>query len=107
MKRLLLLTLLISTPAHAKTQAETCKEVEENAQATMTLRQWQVKSMAEQMERANSLFTADDIVGIATKQLIIDAYSLPVYETPEMQQIAITEFANQAMVQCYKTTPKE
>lgn len=95
MKKLLLITALLSTSAIANTQNEefkTCKSLEILAGTIMKARQ-DNRSMSDLLEvtRGNKIATA----------LVTDAYRQPAYVTEANKSVAVQEFKNAIFKFCY------
>jgi len=88
--------LAASSSAAASTSTETCKSISGVAQEVMKSRQQGIL-MAELME-----VEVSDLIKPLMHQYIVRAYETPRFRTPQNQQRAVTDFANDAYLACIK-----
>jgi hypothetical protein len=89
--------LFFAPPTFAQTEGDPCSQYGYAARATMTARQNEMP-IDSLMALANDAAAAGEHI----RQLVLDPYSEPAYQTPENKQQAIDAFANAAMLACYK-----
>lgn len=103
----IILSIIISSQlyftgcSYAVDQLELCKKLNLLAEEIMKSRQMGVP-MAAMMEAAASGNIT--VLNKLQKNFIIEAYDSPKYDSPEMQQNAITEFGNKQYLICIKST---
>jgi len=92
MKKLLLIALFAALPVSAKPTLEDCKTVSDLASQIMENRQYGV-DMAKMYEIAK-----EDL----SRQMILQAFEVPMYQTEKNKQIEISKFKNSWFKSCVK-----
>lgn len=103
MKKLLIASIifLASFNASANNYVD-CEQIGELAKNIMGNRQNGV-SISEIMTLVNSQsWSGNSGLKKAVEDIVIIAYESPRYSSPKYKQSAVTEFQNQALVECYK-----
>lgn len=105
----LVLTALLTSATPSVVQGQTpaqpdtfCAMIADTARNTMTARLNNF-DLSKMMNLIDTIFAGDPDMIKLDKQIAIDAYSLPAYESLEFQQHAIETFTNDQTVKCYKT----
>lgn len=81
-----------------------CAEFEESAAGIMQIRQLQIRTLSEKLKDVDFFWSDDPEMRDLFRDMVIEAYSINRYTTESMQQDAITEFANDQALKCYKST---
>lgn len=92
MKKILILTLLVTFSLSAKPTVEDCKVVSKLASQIMENRQYGV-DMAKMYEIAK-----EDL----SRQMILQAFEVPMYQTEKHKQMEISKFKNSWFKSCVK-----
>lgn len=98
MKILIAAALALSAASASAEDLDPCAYVGGFAEAIMLGRQ-NGAPMSQYMAAANQ--SMDKAVGGVVKELVIQAYQLPRFSTPQMQRRSIQEFRASAEVSCY------
>jgi hypothetical protein len=108
--QVLLSTAILMTAFAFQVRAvDICDSMAKMAKSIMGARQTG-GSMAEMMRIAESSCPKDMTVDICQaftklqKGIVVAAFEVPRYETPENQQNAVTDFGNQEYLSCYKSS---
>ena len=103
MKKLLIASIIFTASfSAAADNAVDCEQIGELAKNIMTSRQHGV-GLGEIMTLVNAQSWGENSgLKKAVEEVVIIAYESPKYSSPEYQQSAITEFKNQALIECYK-----
>lgn len=96
MKKLILLTALLSAPSMAE---DFCLQMHNVGKTIMGSRQNGVP-LPQLMGLINE---SEESLRDPLKEITVEAYSQPRYNSKEMQKKAISEFANDLYVQCLKS----
>ena len=91
--------LLLGNTAYSDDVMDTCKIVEEFAEAAMKNRQRGVR-MSRQMEIVDDSEIGDEYKSMF-RALIIDAYQIPRYEGEDYQNPVINDFTDTIFKECY------
>ena len=94
--------LSTSTVANAQLDMGMCEQLNGLARDIMTRRQQGVEMVVITKAFATVLAEHAPVMDSRIMPLITGAYDTPRYHTPDMQQRAITEYANEIYVECVK-----
>ena len=79
-----------------------CATVFDSAEQTMTIRQRKIQTLPEALAYLDEHMAEGSEMKALLRDMAIQAFAISAFETPEMQQRAIDDFANQFAVQCYQ-----
>ena len=92
-----IMSLTISTTANAETVTETCVEIALLGEGVMMARQ-EGKSLT-----AMVAFMEENLPGVDfARQMVLDAYEVPRFNTEENKQRAVEDFANEMSRMCFE-----